>query len=229
MFILGIQGSPRGGKSRTRLLLEWVLSGARDAGATVYLVNITDYKIIPCTGCEICMKTGVCVYNDDFPEPFSLLQNADGVVFGSPVYIDQVSGQMKIFIDRLADAMHTQVLGGRYGCSVATTFNSGGPEVVAYLDHVINYLGAIAIEGMSLPLGEDPGAIGRAEPDARDLGKRLVQAIHDKPGDPFQQLDIEDNRRFFQAIVEDNKENRPDEYARWVRMGWISPNGHHDE
>ncbi len=35
MNILGIQGSPRGEKSRTRMLMEWALAGAKEAGADV--------------------------------------------------------------------------------------------------------------------------------------------------------------------------------------------------
>ena len=150
MFILGIQGSPRGEKSRTRMLMEWVLAGAGEAGATVKLINCTDLTIIPCSACEACRSTGRCVHDDDISEIYDLLISADGVVLGSPVYLDHISGQMKIALDRLSDAVHYQILGGRYGCSVATTYISGGDEVVQYLDHIINYLGAVAIKGLSV-------------------------------------------------------------------------------
>jgi multimeric flavodoxin WrbA len=221
MFILGIQGSPRGKRSRTRLLMEWVLAGAKEAGADVKIVNCSEYEIIPCNACDACTKTGICVHQDDFSDIFDLLRSVDGLVLGSPVYIDHVSGQIKILIDRLADAIHNQILGGKYGCSIATTYVSGGKEVVSYLNHVINYLGAIAIEGLYAALEDDPDTITKYEPAARDLGRSLVMAIRDKPGDHIQESEILDNIAFFKDIIEKNKFTRPDDYQRWVRMGWI--------
>ncbi len=147
--------------------------------------------------------------------------DADGLVLASPVYVDNVSAQMKILIDRLADVIHYQTLAGKYGCSLATTWSSGGAEVVAYLNHVQNYLGALAIGGLSVPLGDDPGAIDAAEPAARDLGRRLAQAIRTRPRYPDQEAEIAENRECFAAIVRENRDVRPDEYERWVREGWI--------
>ena len=93
--------------------------------------------------------------------------------------------------------------------------------MISYLNHVINYLGAIAIEGLCATLGDDPDAIIRFEPAARDLGRRLVRVIKDKPGNPKQEAEILENRIFFRDIIEENKLTRPDEYQRWVRLGWI--------
>jgi multimeric flavodoxin WrbA len=221
LFIIGIQGSPRGDKSRTRKLVKWILDGASEAGARVTLIDITDYSIIPCIACETCYATGRCIHEDDLFEILRLISSADGLVLGSPVYLDQISGQMKIFLDRLADAIHYQILGDRYGCSVATTYTSGGSQVVSYLDHVINYLGAIAIEGFSIQLEDDPQAILQAEPVARDLGRNLVQAIRERPDYPAQERELLENREFFRSIVEKHRKTRPEEYDRWVRSGWI--------
>ena len=95
---------------------------------------------------------------------------------------------MKVLIDRLADAIHNQVLRERYGCSIATTYISGGNEVISYLNHVINYLGAIAIEGLCATLGDDPDAIIRFEPAARDLGENLSELSKINPGNQNRRL-----------------------------------------
>ncbi|MGA1061462.1 MAG: NAD(P)H-dependent oxidoreductase, partial [Ilumatobacteraceae bacterium] len=39
----------------------------------------------------------------------------DGIVLGSPVYINSVTAQLKLVIDRLADAIHCQMFEGKYG------------------------------------------------------------------------------------------------------------------
>ena len=221
LSILGIQGSPRGVNSRTRLLLQWVLAGAADAGAETDLIDLSDFRIDACIACESCSLTGQCVFSDDFPLVYEQLVRADGIVFGSPVYIDNVSGQMKIFIDRLADAIHYQVLTGKYGCAVATTWSSGGREVVRYLNHVLNYLGALTIPGLHVALENDEQAVYRGEESARMLGKDLVKAIRSRMHFPDQEAFIEENRAFFSNIVTENREWRPEAYDEWVERGWI--------
>lgn len=208
-------------RSRTRRLAGFVLAGAKDAGAEVEIIELADMQITPCTACESCSLDGRCVFADDFPAAYDRMQDADGLVFASPVYVDNVSGQMKVFIDRLADAMHYQNFSGRYGCSIATTEISGGDAVVGYLNLALNYLGVTTVGGMSVALGDDPEAIDRAESAARDLGRRLVRAIDERPQYPDQEAEMAENREYFAGIVRANRDWRPDEYERWVRAGWI--------
>jgi multimeric flavodoxin WrbA len=222
LLILGIHGSPRGVKSRTRMLVQWVLAGAEGFGATTELVDLTSLRIEACNACESCSLTGRCVYNDDFLLLYERMIAADGIVLGSPVYIDNVTGQMKVFIDRLADAIHYQTLSGKYGCAVTTTWSSGGEGVVLYLNHVLNYLGILTLEGISVALGDDQESMYREEEKARNLGERLAGAIRTQAKYPGQASVIEENRSFFARIVEQNREWRPEEYEEWVRKGWIN-------
>ena len=126
MKILAINGSPRTVRSNTHRLAQFVLEGATDAGAETEMIDLCDLRVTPCTACEGCSLNGICVFEDDAPALVARMREADGIVFASPVYIDNVSGQMKVFFDRLADAIHYQLLSGKYGCSVATTHMSGG-------------------------------------------------------------------------------------------------------
>ncbi|WP_321506205.1 flavodoxin family protein [uncultured Methanoregula sp.] len=221
MKIIAIHGSPRTIRSTTRQLAGFVLEGAAEAGAETEIVDLCDLRITPCTACEGCSFNGICVYEDDLPELAVRMKNADGIVFASPVYIDNVSGQMKIFFDRLADAIHYQLLAGKKGCSVATTHTSGGDEVVAYQNHVLNYLGVISAGGISIATGGNPEAVDAAGPAARALGKKLAAAITDGFSDPVQEEEIRGNREFFKDIVIDNRDFRTEEYERWVQQGWI--------
>lgn len=208
-------------RSRTRKLAGLVLAGAEDAGAGVDLIDLADLQIVPCTACESCSLDGTCIFADDFSAAYDRILDADGLVLASPVYVDNVSGQMKVFIDRLADTIHYQTLAGKYGCSLATTQVSGGDAVVGYLNHVLNYLGVTTVGGMSVALDDDPEALDRTEPAARDLGRQLVQAIVERPRYPDQEAEMAENREYFANIVRENRDWRPDGYERWVREGWI--------
>jgi len=221
MKILAINGSPRTIRSTTRALANFVLEGAADTGAETEMIDLCDFRITPCTACEACSFNGICVNDDDVPAIVTRMKEADGIVFSSPVYIDNISGQMKLFFDRLADAIHYQVLAGKYGCSVATTHTSGGDDVVAYQNHVLNYLGVIAVGGLSVATGGNTEVADAREASAKALGGKLADAIRDGFSDQKQEEEIADNRAFFRAIVDENRDFRPEDYERWVRMGWI--------
>jgi len=221
MKVVAIHGSPRTIRSTTRKLATFVLEGAAENGAETEIIDLADLTVIPCTACEACTINGICVHGDDVPSIIQRMIEADGIVFGSPVYIDNVTGQMKIFFDRLADAIHYQVLAGKYGCSVATTYESGGDENITYQNHVLNYLGVVAVGGISLATGGDESAVESVGEAAKTLGKNLVDAIKTGFSDSRQESVIRENRAFFKAIVEENRDFRPDEYERWLRMGWI--------
>lgn len=222
MKILAIHGSPRTIRSTTRQITNFVLEGAAEAGAETELVDLCDLKITPCTACEGCSFNGICVYEDDMPALVERMKEADGIIFASPVYIDNVSGQMKIFFDRLADAIHYQILHGKFGCSVASTHTSGGEEVVAYENHVLNYLAIVSVGGIVIATGGDAGAIDSREADARALGKKLAAAVREGFSDKKQEAEIADNREFFKDLVIENRDFRTEDYERWVRMGWIT-------
>jgi multimeric flavodoxin WrbA len=221
MKIIAIHGSPRTIRSTTRKLAGFVLEGAGEAGAETEMIDLADCHVIPCTACDACSLNGICVNDDDVPALLIRMQEADGIIFGSPVYIDNISGQMKIFFDRLADAIHYQVLAGKFGCSVSTTYESGGDDVVAYLNHVLNYLGILSLGGTSVATGGKTEAVDAQQATARALGRKLVDAISNGYSDPVQEAFILDNRDSFRTLVEENRDFRSEEYERWVRMGWM--------
>ena len=181
MKILAINGSPRGSRSQTLRLVQAVLDGARSAGADVEVVDVSNLQIEYCTGCQVCYERGECIMEDDFVELYQKMLESDGIVFGSPNYINSVTGQIKTMLDRMADAIHCQMFIGKYGCTVATAGGSGADEIVAYLNGVLQTLGANTVGGVGVVLGGDPEAIVPAEGRAYELGRKLVRALI--PGD----------------------------------------------
>ena len=88
-------------KSNSDRLAEEVTRGAKDAGHEVEQVSLKGKEIRYCTGCLACQKTQKCVQKDDAPEIAEKVKNADALVFVTPVYYYEMSGQLKTLLDRL--------------------------------------------------------------------------------------------------------------------------------
>ncbi|QWB96634.1 flavodoxin family protein [Mycoplasmatota bacterium] len=56
------------------------------------LINLKDYDIKHCLGCEHCLEKGPCVHHDDGEILFQKIINADGIILGTPVYLRQIPG-----------------------------------------------------------------------------------------------------------------------------------------
>ena len=100
MKIIGIDGSPRK-NGNTEKLLKKVLAGATEAGGATEFLKLADLTIKYCQGCGTCRATGECVMRDDMDRVVDAIQQSDAVVLGSPIYAWQVSGNTKVFMDRL--------------------------------------------------------------------------------------------------------------------------------
>ncbi|MGD9396177.1 MAG: flavodoxin family protein [Candidatus Thorarchaeota archaeon] len=100
MRIIGICGSPKSERSSTRFLLENALEAVSDVQTE--LLNIIDYNILHCTGCDSCVRKKPCPQsaNDDMPEIEKKLLDADGIIIAAPSYFTSVPGVLKDFIDR---------------------------------------------------------------------------------------------------------------------------------
>lgn len=95
------------GNSNSRILAEEFAKGAKDAGNNVKYISLKDKNISFCTGCLACEKTGKCVIKDDATDFAEIVYNTDVVVFATPVYFYEMSGQMKTVLDRM-NALFTQ-------------------------------------------------------------------------------------------------------------------------
>ena len=99
MKILAVCCSPRSG-GNTEILMKEALRGAKESGATTELLSIAKMDIKPCQACGACRKTGECSIQDDMQKIYPKLLEADGIIFGVPVYILSMCAQAKIVLDR---------------------------------------------------------------------------------------------------------------------------------
>ena len=86
--------------SNSEILAREVARGARSAGCDVEFVSLKDRDIRFCRGCLACQKTLTCVIKDDAPAIAEKVRDADVLVFATPIYYYELSGQLKTLLDR---------------------------------------------------------------------------------------------------------------------------------
>ena len=106
MKIVALNGSPKGMRSNTHTMIQALLDGFAVAEHSVKCIQLADKNIKYCLGCYACwLKTpGVCVHEDDMRQVMSDMRDADYLIFGSPLFLNNISGTLKVFFDRLTAA-----------------------------------------------------------------------------------------------------------------------------
>jgi multimeric flavodoxin WrbA len=223
MKIIGLNGSSRPAQSRTGQLVRQILKGAGEVGAETEYFEITGSRVLPCIACDRCHKTGCCVQKDDFQAVYDKILAADGLVVGSPVYINQVTAQLKNWIDRLGNTIHCQRFLGKYGAVVATAGGSGEKETAGYLEYVLKRTGIQCAGRIAACIDTD----GLLEPgsslleEANNLGRALAQAVQEKINYPEQQAELLQIREYFRYVIHRRQEKWSWEYDYWQEKGWL--------
>ena len=88
-------------KSNSDILAEKVADGAKEAGHEVEVISLKGKSIGFCMGCLACQKMQKCVIKDDAVEIAEKVKSAETLVFTTPIYYYEMSGQMKTLLDRL--------------------------------------------------------------------------------------------------------------------------------
>lgn len=86
--------------SNSDALAQAFAKGAQESGNTVEQISLRDKAIGFCKGCLACQKTGRCVIHDDAGIIVQKMLHADVLVFATPIYYYEMSGQMKTMLDR---------------------------------------------------------------------------------------------------------------------------------
>lgn len=141
----------------------------------VEIINLFDYDIKPCIGCENCLIKGSCVLKDDVSDIMDKIRLSDGIILTSPVYMENISGTLKTFLDRTCKWFHRPELCGKPILVIATTKGSG-------LKFTLKYLERVAIQWG----GFNAGKIGRSirnidnEVEVREVEKFIDHIEMDK-------------------------------------------------
>ena len=144
-MVLLINASPRR-NGATHAILDEI---AHVLGNSCTQLRLSDYEIGYCRGCKHCYKTARCVQSDGMDAILQCMEAADSIVIASPSYWGDMTGQLKVFIDRCTPYCNTHqphacLSEGKRGYAVALrTGEKPGecPHIIASMQHFYGHMG----------------------------------------------------------------------------------------
>jgi multimeric flavodoxin WrbA len=176
-----VEASPKRNGNSVTLAKEFIKGLRENGSAEITELYLEDMDIHFCRGCWSCLKMGEpgCVIKDDMTTTYPKLNEADLIVFATPIYWWHINAQMKKFIDRLEGLLNGNGLNNLSGKTLALilSYNMEDPDGV-YL--AIQMFRSIASwSGMDLKVLKYNATQGHVSRDpeklveAHDLGASL--------------------------------------------------------
>jgi multimeric flavodoxin WrbA len=151
MKVTAFVGSAR--KKHTYKATEQFIQGLQSLGNIEYeIISLSDFRIEVCKGCKLCLDKGeeLCPLKDDRDILIDKINNSDGIIFASPNYSFNVSGLMKVFLDRIGFIFHRPRYFGKAFTSIIAQGVYGGDKITDYFNFVGKGLGFNVVRGCCL-------------------------------------------------------------------------------
>jgi multimeric flavodoxin WrbA len=186
---------------------------------------IGNFNIKLCRGCRVCFDQGedACPLRDDIPLIRTKMDAADVLLVASPVYVNDVSGQIKNWMDRLAYLCHRPAMGGKCAYAVATV--GGGP-----FRHALDTMNkALLTWGYHLAgqSGFKMGALATTDqlsiyqPEVTKSAEKLLKAAIEKASLNPAFISLLAFR--VQQLTWQNEKPGTLDYVYWQSRGWLKP------
>ena len=147
--IVAFAGSPRQ-YGFSNQLMNRLLDGAKAAGAEVVVYDLNADGIMGCQGCFYCRKHDTCVQQDALSPMYRDIQEACAVVAAFPLYFGRISGQGKIWLDRMYP-MFNEDFSPRYpGKKAVTIFAQAKADPAVMQDEINSVNGLMGGYGWEL-------------------------------------------------------------------------------
>ena len=192
MKVVAFNGSPRP-NGNTAQSIRIVFGELQKEGIETEFVQLGGRKVFGCLACGKCWesKNNRCIRQDDEMNTFiQKMQEADGIIIGSPTYFSNVSTEVKALIDRagfVSKANGGDLLRGKVGASVISVRRAGSTFVYS----AINFFFGIAemvIPGSSywnMTLSLEPGDVQKDAEGIetfKTLGKNMARLLKQVKG-----------------------------------------------
>lgn len=140
MKVLMINGSPRE-NGNTSLALDEIGKVFTNHGVEFEKVTVGKMDIRGCIACRGCEKAGKCVFDDIANELAEKLDQADGLVIGSPVYFASANGTLKSLLHRMFFSSQARELRMKVGACVVVSRRGGSSSTYDELNKFFGIAG----------------------------------------------------------------------------------------
>ncbi|MBN1919988.1 MAG: flavodoxin family protein [Anaerolineae bacterium] len=145
------------------------------------MLFLSDMDIRPCRGCRACFDRGedACPLKDDIPLIRAKMDAADGLLLASPVYVDDLSGLVKNWMDRLAYLCHRPAMGGKCAYPLATVGGGATGHTLRTMNAALLTWGYHLVGQTGLKMGALASAdeLPRYQPAADKAADKLFNTI----------------------------------------------------
>lgn len=220
MKIVAVIGSQRHEESYTynltkKLIEKFETRYVTEVESTIFECN----EIKMCKGCLNCFLNGSCIINDNMEELENKLLEADLIILATPVFVHNVSGIMKNFIDRIAYWTHIFKLSGKLGITISVSASNGNKEVTQYLKKVNNHLGINTIASLEiLETSYEPTIF---DEEIEKIVNKIngISTVDDLIFDYYQEMAFQSFKKLFNAYGSDALQLNESEYNYWLQNG----------
>lgn len=216
MKIVVINGSPRKNGATAKILkrMQEKLESKTDVFITYY--NLEEYSLLDCSGCLSCYSKGVCHLKDDLESINREVADSDALIIGSPVYVSNVPGILKRYIDR-GHFVLEQSLYDKYTFAVTTYEIGGSNDVINILNKLFRISGGISLGNLQvkLPFNSNPFELSGLDVRIDRIAENIYIAIaNDKRKKWFDKLF---NRIAIRKVIKPYVINKPKQYKAVIK------------
>jgi multimeric flavodoxin WrbA/putative sterol carrier protein len=218
--VVAVNGSPHEGFGNTSQMLAMLRENLSREGFELEEIFLSQYQIGYCTGCATCLEVGTCWERDDYKSVVRQVLEADAVILASPVYMFNVTAQMKTFLDRSLGYGHRPRDTWKPGLALSVSAGYGETWVAEYLGRLLRLFGAFPL-GHFTAIAVGPGEfLGREAVEARaaDLARDLVQAVREGRRYPPTDQDLR-YWQFMSNLIKENRSFMMADYEHWQELG----------
>jgi len=218
--VVAVNGSPHEGFGNTSQMLAMLREHLAPEGFDLEEIFLSQYQIGFCTGCATCLETGACWVRDDYNSVVRTVLEADAVILASPVYIFNITAQMKTFLDRSLGYGHRPRSTWKPGLALSVSAGHGETWAADYLSRVLRLFGAFPV-GRFTAIAVGPGEfLGKAAVQARaaDLARDLMAAVKEDRRYPPTDQDLL-YWHFMSNLIKENRGFMVADYEHWQENG----------
>ena len=179
--VVAVIGSPRR-HGNTVALVNAALEELKRRGCRCTRLLLAELHIDPCDGHENCGELAECPSDDDMADVLEKVYGADGLILASPVYYENVTSQMKAFIDRNAIRYyHDQWLSPKIVGLIAVAAESGLDDTLGAMRRFVVLSNPQELPTLSLGgCADKPGDAAtdlKLMVEARELGRAMAERL----------------------------------------------------